>query len=57
VIPEPAPIVETDRLLRLAAAEVRRQWQEALDRADFREVERWVNTGQAVHRALVALDG
>jgi hypothetical protein len=49
-------VQETDRLLRLAAAEIRRQSQTALDEADFVEVDRWILAGQAVHRALIALD-
>jgi hypothetical protein len=54
--PEPSAVAEVDLLLRRAADEARRQWQAALDARDFVEVDRWVDTGQAVHRALIALE-
>ena len=57
LVPEAPAVTEVDRLLRLAAAEARRQWQEALAVGDFSEVDRWVHTAQAVHQALVSLVG
>ena len=53
--PTVAAVDEVDRLLRLAAAEARRQSDAALEAGDFVEVSRWIDTGQAVQRALIAL--
>jgi hypothetical protein len=55
-MPSPTPAVdEVDRLLRLVADEARRRCDAALQAGDFAEVSRWVDTGQAVQRALIAL--
>jgi hypothetical protein len=45
------------RMLTVTAAEVRRLWQAAVDDEDYAEMARWIETGQAVHRALIAIDG
>lgn len=57
VSPAEAPgVCGVAHLLKIASSEVRRLWQAALEAGDFGETARWVDAGQAIHRALIAVD-
>lgn len=46
---------DVERHLKVAADELQDQWSKALSRGDFATIDRVVETSQAVHRALAAL--
>jgi hypothetical protein len=55
-IPASPTVEEVDRLLRKVAVDVRVLCDAAMDAGDFFEADRWLTTGHAVHRALIALE-